>query len=64
MTHINESYAAAPNRYRVGQAFVGPNFGLVIIDWEAKSVHFAGCDVRGEEVITQTIPIPSLQPRH
>ncbi len=37
MTHVNETYANAPNRHRVKGPFANINFGLVEIDWEAKS---------------------------
>jgi alkaline phosphatase D len=36
MTHVNEAYAKAVNRYRVAGPFAEVNFGLVEIDWQAK----------------------------
>jgi alkaline phosphatase D len=36
LTHVNEEYPKAPNRYRVAGPFVELNFGLVEIDWEAR----------------------------
>ena len=36
LTHVNEEYPKAPNRYRVAGPFVDLNFGLVEIDWDAK----------------------------
>jgi alkaline phosphatase D len=35
LTHVNQEYPKAPNRYRVAGPFVDLNFGLVEIDWEA-----------------------------
>ncbi len=34
LTHVNEEYPKAPNRYRVTGPFVDLNFGLVEIDWD------------------------------
>jgi alkaline phosphatase D len=36
LTHVNEEYPKAPNRFRVAGPFVDMNFGLVEIDWEAR----------------------------
>ena len=36
MTHINKTYAAAPNTYRVKGPFTGTHFGVVEIDWGSK----------------------------
>ena len=35
MTHINESYAKAPNKYRLFGPIIENNFGLVAIDWKS-----------------------------
>ena len=34
LTHVNEEYPLAPNRYRIAGPTVDLNFGLVEIDWE------------------------------
>ena len=34
LTHVNEEYPLAPNRYRIAGPFVDLNFGLVEIDWD------------------------------
>lgn len=36
MTHINQTYAQAPNRQRVSGPITDKNFGLIEIDWEAQ----------------------------
>jgi alkaline phosphatase D len=36
MTHTNEHYAGAENRYRVAGPSARKNFGLIEIDWAAK----------------------------
>lgn len=36
MTHINETYAAAPNRFRIEGPCIDHHFGLVEIDWKNK----------------------------
>jgi len=36
LTHVNEDYPKAPNRYRVAGPFIDLNFGLVEIDWDAR----------------------------
>jgi alkaline phosphatase D len=35
LTHVNEVYAGAPNRYRVAGPVIEPHFGLVEIEWES-----------------------------
>jgi hypothetical protein len=34
MTHVNPTYAKAPNKYRVAGPYVEHNIGLVEIDWQ------------------------------
>ena len=60
MTHINESYAKAPNRYRVGEPFVGLNFGMVEIDWTGNVVQIGACDVDGRVVLHEVLHLSSL----
>ena len=33
MTHVNASYAKAPNDYRIAGPYADLNFGLLEIDW-------------------------------
>lgn len=60
MTHINESYGAAPNRYRVGEPLVDLNFGLVEIDWETGEIGLIACDEGGNHRVLHTISIPGM----
>jgi hypothetical protein len=49
LTHVNEEYARAPNRYRVAGPFMGRNFGLVEIDWQAgPAITLKAIDVAGK----------------
>jgi alkaline phosphatase D len=53
LTHVDEQYPKAPNRFRVAGPYVDLNFGLIEIDWEAESgtaVRLAAMDVEGELV--------------
>ncbi len=34
LTHVNEEYPKAPNRYRVAGPYIEESFGLVVIDWQ------------------------------
>jgi alkaline phosphatase D len=36
LTHINQSYASVRNPHRIAGPYVGLNFGLVEIDWNAE----------------------------
>ncbi len=64
LTHVNEEYAKAPNRYRVAGPFVDLNFGLVEIDWEAAGgpvLALAAIDVEGQRVFERSVPLASLE---
>ena len=55
MTHINETYAAAPNRHRVGEALVSVNFGLIEIDWKSGIVELCAAGEDGAVAIRQKV---------
>lgn len=55
MTHIEETYGNAPNRYRVGDPLIDLNFGLVEIDWAARALALRALDATGEERFSQLI---------
>jgi alkaline phosphatase D len=55
MTHINESYGKAPNRYRVGEPFVHINFGLVEVDWDSGTVDLSACGIDGKVAFTEKL---------
>ena len=57
MTHINESYGAAPNRYRVGEPLVDLNFGMLEIDWGKRLVILRACRVDGEVRLEQVLEL-------
>ncbi len=38
LTHINETYGNAENKYRVGKPLIDLNFGCVQIDWQKKNI--------------------------
>jgi len=65
LTHVNEEYPKAPNRYRAAGPFVDLNFGLVEIDWDAKpsplvTMRVVGVDGRTafEEAVTMDVLKP------
>lgn len=47
MTHIEEKYGKAANRYRIGEPYIGLNFGMVEIDWEKSEVLLTIHDMEG-----------------
>ena len=55
MTHINESYGQADNRYRVGNPMIDLNFGLVEIDWDSGTVVLIAAGQGGEVAIRHEI---------
>ena len=59
MTHINESYAMADNRYRVGEAFVDLNFGLVEINWVARRIALVAVGADGRIAFREELDLPS-----
>tara|TARA_R110000850_G_scaffold64247_2_gene144425 strand:- start:2361 stop:3467 length:1107 start_codon:yes stop_codon:yes gene_type:complete len=56
MTHINEAYGAAANRYRVEGPLVDLNFGWVEINWETGEILLEGCGLNGDAHFSQLIP--------
>ncbi len=63
LTHVNEVYPHAPNRFRVAGPFVALNFGLVEIDWEASEgpvVKLAAIGVDGRIGFEHSMPLASL----
>ena len=61
MTHIEEIYGKAPNRFRMGQPLIELNFGLVEIDWEAGHVNLSACDVDGSTKVSKKLSLDSLK---
>ena len=60
MTHINETYAAAPNRFRVHGPVIRHNFGLINIDWDSVPTPKASLQVideMGTVSFSQTISL-------
>ena len=55
MTHINEDYGAAANRYRIGEAFVDLNFGLVEIGWDTGFVALSTVGKNGKIAFRQEV---------
>ena len=60
MTHVNELYGKAANRYRIGEPFVDLNFGMLEIDWEEKNVTLSACGVDGQLAFSTSVPIQSF----
>ena len=64
LTHINESYAKAANKYRVAGPMSELNFGLVEIDWSAKpsaQITLKAIGVDGSVGFTHRISLGELQ---
>ncbi len=65
MTHINEVYAKATNDYRIAGPYVGLNFGLIEVDWNAKPYPLIILQAVGEDGstgFTHTLRLDELQP--
>ncbi len=63
LTHTNEKYARAPNRYRVAGPSVDLNFGLLEIDWEAEEgavIHMSAIGLDGKASFEYSIPLKTL----
>lgn len=63
-THIEEAYAAAPNRFRIGEPAPVLNFGLLQIDWSKRQVDLEAFGVRGDPLFNHLVsfegkPVPS-----
>lgn len=57
MTHVNETYARAPNRYRIAGPSTDQNFGLVEIDWQKPSplVTLKAINIQGAVVFSHQV---------
>lgn len=55
--------AQEPNRWRVATMNVGDNFGMLMLDWKARTVSLQIRDVRNEIVINQTVSMDVLRRR-
>jgi alkaline phosphatase D len=65
LTHVDEEYARAPNRFRVAGPFAQPHFGLVEIDWEARPsprLTLRALDVSGDVAFEHGLELGSLRP--
>ncbi len=64
LTHVNEEYPKAPNRYRVAGPYVDLSFGLVEIDWQVEGgavVRLAAIDVDGESAFEHRVGLETLR---
>jgi alkaline phosphatase D len=64
MTHINELYGNASNRYRSAGPYIDLNFGLVEVQWDTKpgpKVVLQIHDIGGTVVYSNTIDLDSLK---
>jgi alkaline phosphatase D len=59
LTHAYEN-ADEPNRYRVGALYPHRNFGVVRVDWSARSLTLEARANGGEAVIRQSVSLSSL----
>lgn len=50
-----------PNALRIGTAFNRANFGLVDVDWTARTVRLSLRDVQGTELLSQSVTLDSLR---
>ncbi len=67
LTHVNQTYPEAPNRYRVAGPYVDLNFGLVEIDWNAQpaaeiALKIVGTD--GRDAFVLVLSLADLRPGH
>jgi alkaline phosphatase D len=60
LTHVNQEYPTAPNRYRVAGPFVDLNFGLVEVDWNLKQVTLKTVDIEGNTVFEHHVQLGEL----
>ena len=61
MTHIEELYGKAPNRFRLGQPLIELNFGLVEVNWETGHVALSACNVDGRVMVSKKLSLDSLK---
>lgn len=66
LTHVNEEYPKAPNRYRVTGPYVDLNFGVVEVDWQHPSgfeVTLKAFGLEGAPVLEHRVNASELEPR-
>ncbi|MEP4076293.1 alkaline phosphatase D family protein [Haloferula sp.] len=63
MTHIEEIYGKAPNKFRLGEPLIDLNFGLVEIDWAAGTVTLKAVDEEGSDQVSRTLSMEVLRPK-
>lgn len=64
LTHSWKEIRTEANRHRVGNLFVGLNFGLVTVNWTSKTVRLDAYGVEGKPVIEKEIPFAELATGH
>lgn len=64
LTHAWTDGPREKNRFRLGAAFGGLNFGLANIDWQAGTLRLQIRDVRGATRAEQLIRLQQLNPTH
>jgi alkaline phosphatase D len=65
LTHVDEEYAWAPNRFRIAGPFAQPHFGLVEIDWKARPsprLTLRALDVSGDVAFEHGLELSGLRP--
>lgn len=65
MTHVEARYAEVDNPYRVGEAFIDLNVGLIDIDWATSispKITFKVLTVDGQKVWEKSVFLEDLQP--
>jgi len=60
LTHVNEEYPKAPNRYRVAGPYVDLNFGLIEIDWDQGIVPLKAIGTDGLPTFEQRLDFGDL----
>ncbi len=64
MTHVEELYGRAPNKFRVQGPYIDTNFGLVEVDWDAKPFPIISLEIHsgsGKEIYSESISLHELQ---
>lgn len=63
MTHINETYGKASNRFRLGEPLIELNYGWLEIDWDEGTLTLAARDLEGATHASEQLPLESLRKR-
>lgn len=59
---ITQSWSkVAPNANRIGEPIIDNNFGMIEIDWEARSLQLVLTDLYGKERIRQRVAFDELK---